>query len=703
MVIFCRQLLCGVNVIGRYLQNQPQAGESWGDFSRASSILVTPVVIICYIIVYTILHGSVAQGVLMTWTLVQISIAVSRMIFLQYFRRMHDRPVIRKIRLGFFLFTGLMWAVPFVFFLREGDVLEASLLTLIVIGVASGSMLTHLDDLKGAFAVSIPAMAGVEYHLLSAGDSKLSLLAILALLFFSMVAIASMRLRFFFVENRKNQKSLQRKNEEITEKNARLYRLAHFDDLTGAANRCLLVEHGNAYLASAVRKGQLSAFFHIDLDHFKHLNDTLGHAAGDELLRLVTKELRATVRLDDVVARLGGDEFGILVKGLDGKKDAEMIAQKIMGRLEQTQNVMGTALQCRASIGIAFSPQHGVSISELMKNSDLALQQAKRLGRGKYRFCSSELQSKARRMREVEKELRAALAANAVCYHFQPIVEVQSGLVTGAEALMRVEGSTPCSATAEELIDAAETVGAMDALGAQLFASLEERGRELFRRVPSLRKLSLNLSPAELRSQTPVGRIKDLLDRKAFRPDQLQVEITEQSVLERGSDKAMQAIEQVFEMGVSIVMDDFGTGYSSLTHLKMLPISGVKIDKSFVQELNSDMRDAAIVRSLVGMCKGLGLTVTAEGVEHLAQLETLRRLGCDLVQGHLFYKAAGVDALESRIDQTGERFRSGFAGLHLGDVEQQPAPKQEQEIPKQAQETLAAPHEQAQKANLYKG
>ncbi len=230
---------------------------------------------------------------------------------------------------------------------------------------------------------------------------------------------------------------------------------------------------------------------------------------------------------------------------------------------------------------------------------------------------------------------------------------------------MRVESSHPIHSTTEELLAVAETVGLMDELGEHLFDSLEAQGQKLFACVPSMKRISLNLSPAQLRAQTPIDQVESLLTRKIFTPDQLQIEITEQSVLERGSDKALNAIQRAFDLGISIVMDDFGTGYSSLTHLKMLPINGVKIDKSFVRELNSDMRDAAIVRSLVGMCKGLGLTVTAEGVENHAQLETLRRLGCDLVQGYLFFQARRVDELQYAIEEIGDRFAQGLAGIDL--------------------------------------
>ena len=217
---------------------------------------------------------------------------------------------------------------------------------------------------------------------------------------------------------------------------------------------------------------------------------------------------------------------------------------------------------------------------------------------------------------------------------------------------MRMTGEGTTFSSAEDLVQVSSVVGLSDELSAVLFRSLETQGPKLFETLPELEKISINLTPLELRSMKPVSRLKGIFKRGRLRPEQIQVEITEQSVLERGADQARKAIDHLAEMGISIVMDDFGTGYSSLTHLKTLPISGVKIDKSFVHELVLDARDAAIVRSLVGMCKGLGLTVTAEGVEQYAQFETLRRLGVDYVQGHLFFKADSVEQLALQMEDS---------------------------------------------------
>jgi diguanylate cyclase (GGDEF)-like protein len=655
----------GAGVVNDTLSTERLIRETMSKLTRFSALITAPIVIACALTVYVILRDVAPPMPLLAWVFLQAVLSVVRYISIRLIPGSENSKPLSWLRCTTFFLQGVLWAVPFLFFVPEGNVAVYAILSVVVIGVACGAMLTLLGEPTGALLVATPALAGMQIALLSAGDTKLSIMAILSLLFFSMVAIAAMRLRQYFIENKRYQLSLQEKNSEITDKNARLYRLAHFDVLTGAANRSLLVQHGNAYLEAAGKTKKSSAFLHIDLDHFKHLNDTKGHAAGDELLRVVSARLRAAVRLEDVVARLGGDEFGILAKGLDDPHDAEIIAEKIIASLERPQKIMGSILHCRASIGIAYAPRHGNTISELMNNSDLALQQAKRLGRGKYRVCSDDLQAEAIRKLSVEQELRAALRDKAICYHFQPIIDTKSGKVTGAEALMRIESSHPIHSSTEELLAVAETVGLMDQLGEQLFASLEEQGQKLFACVPSMQRISLNLSPAQLRAQTPIDQVESLLTRKIFTPEQLQIEITEQSVLERGSDKALNAIQRAFDLGISIVMDDFGTGYSSLTHLKMLPINGVKIDKSFVRELNSDMRDAAIVRSLVGMCKGLGLTVTAEGVENHAQLETLRRLGCDLVQGYLFFQARRVDELQYAIEEIGDRFAQGLAGIDL--------------------------------------
>lgn len=582
---------------------------------------------------------------LLVWSGVICLIACARFYISIRHVKDSDAPVNLRLMYALTFAQGVAWGSAMYVLSPVESIYVAAVLTVIITGITVGGMLSQLATPQMWMMMFAPIIALHASYLFMSPHPGYFSLGALCVMFSTLFALSAVRLKKYLLENVEYQHSLQEKNEEILDKNDRLYKLAHYDGLTGAANRKLLIAHTNDYITSLQNSDKLCAFFHIDLDHFKHLNDTMGHAAGDELLRIVCARLQNCVREHDIVSRLGGDEFGVFVTELEDTAVAEAIAEKILNSLDRPQRVQGAMINCRASVGIAFYPRHGVTISDLMNNSDLALQAAKKLGRGNYYVCNDALQLDSVRKLTIETELRRALRKEIIGYHFQPIIRTSDGKITGAEALMRVESKEQLSANAEDLVQTATRVGLADELSLALFKSLEEQGPALFAALPDLQKISINLSPMELRSMKPVERLQEIFKRGYLSPEQVQIEITEQSILERGADQARKAIDQLSLMGLSIVMDDFGTGYSSLTHLKTLPISGVKIDKSFVSELVKDVRDAAIVRSLVGMCKGLGLKVTAEGVEEFAQYESLRRLGCDYVQGYLFFKAASVETL----------------------------------------------------------
>ncbi len=613
--------------------------------AAVGSAMAAPLSVVSILFVLAALYGQSPLIPTLLWGGTICAIA-SAMFICSTYRQGGRRSLFSKgLHNGLTLLLGFLWGSSLFVMAPEPNIYTASILTVIVVGVCISSLLVQLSNPPAWILMFIPAIGIHSIYLYTHDQTGYFQLASVSLIFSTLIAIVAIRIKNYLLDNIEARHALQEKNEEILDKNARLYKLAHYDGLTGTANRKLLITAANDYIEKLSKSGKTCGFLLIDLDHFKHLNDTMGHAAGDELLSIVGARLRNCVRANDIVARIGGDEFGVLITDLDEGELAEDIADKIIRSLDLPQRVLGALLNSRASIGISYYPRHGISITELMNNADLALQSAKKEGRGKYQVCTNDLQLAAVKKLTVESELRRALRKQSIGYHFQPIISTTDGKIRAAEALVRLMGSEETSSNAEEIMQVSSAVGLSEELSRVLFQSLEEQGQEMFQTLPDLEKISINLSPLELRSATPVKHLEDIFRRGTFTPDQLQIEITEQSVLERGADQARDAIDRLSAMGLSIIMDDFGTGYSSLTHLKLLPIDGIKIDKSFVRELNNDLRDAAIVRSLVGMCKGLGLKVTAEGVEDFAQFETLRRLGCDYVQGYLFFKALAVEEL----------------------------------------------------------
>ncbi|MGV6802443.1 MAG: putative bifunctional diguanylate cyclase/phosphodiesterase [bacterium] len=613
--------------------------------------VAAPFAITAALFVIAGVYGVVPLDFSLPWVISISGFATAKFVLSVYLLKKSQTNFLLYLHHLLAIMQGTVWGLSLFVLSPFPDIYTICYFTLILGGVCVGSMLIQLSSPISWLLFITPAMILNTVYLLKWNESVYTLMATAFTFFCLITALLSTRLRDYLVHNFTFRKSLQEKHEEIIDKNERLYRLAHFDGLTGAVNRKLLISMANDYIEQQKGTQNICAFFLIDLDHFKHLNDTLGHAAGDELLRIVSARLKNILREEDIVARIGGDEFGVFITELENITVAKEIAGKILDTLNQPQRIRGTVLNMRASIGISYFPNHGISITELMNNADLALQAAKRAGRGVFAVCSDELQLDSVRKITFESELRHALKHGMVRFQYQPIISTQTGKVTGAEALMRVLTNSSTQATAEDYVKVSAAVGLSDELTTALLETLNEDGPALFEALPDLEKISINLSPIDLRSKRPLEKLRQIFQEGKLSPQQIQIEITEQSVLERGSDQAQKTIQDIADLGVSIVMDDFGTGYSSLTHLKMLPISGIKIDKSFIGELNNDARDAAIVRSIIGMCRGLGLTVTAEGVEKFGQFETLRRLGCDHVQGFLFYQADTIIGLKTALEE----------------------------------------------------
>jgi len=422
----------------------------------------------------------------------------------------------------------------------------------------------------------------------------------------------------------------------------RIQVLATRDALTGLPNRALLADRaGQAILAAARSRGQLAVLL-FDLDGFKLVNDSLGHQAGDALLCAVGERLQGTLRRQDTLARLGGDEFVLLWDGLKSAQEAALVAQRVQGSLQRPFTVEGRTLNVTASIGIGIYPLDGRDFSGLLKSADTAMYHAKDSGRGAFRFFSPELNARAVERLALESDLRGALARNELLLQWQPVL--RHGAIVGAEALVRWQHPQRGLLAPDSFIPAAEECGLIRGIGEWTLERALSQIGAWQRTLPGQPWFALNVSALELaQGEAYVARLRDALAAHGVPGTRLELEVTER-VLMAHLQENIETLKRIGELGVRLAIDDFGTGYSSLAYLRRLPIDKLKIDRSFLRELETNSDDAMIVETIAAMAHGLGLQVAAEGVESEAQLRRLLAVGCVEWQGHHY--SAPLDAVE---------------------------------------------------------
>jgi diguanylate cyclase (GGDEF)-like protein len=405
--------------------------------------------------------------------------------------------------------------------------------------------------------------------------------------------------------------------------------LAFSDALTGLPNRARFNDLVAAHAAACREHGETLAILLIDLDRFKMVNDTLGHAAGDLVLREVAGRLNSIATEHDIVARLGGDEFAVLCRTGAAARSVADLGHRMIAVVEQPFSVRGQSVHIGASIGAAFAPEHGDGPEILLRNADLALYKAKADGKGVFRAFEPELDRQARERQQLEAELRTALVAGEFELHYQPLVDASSRAVTGAEALVRWRHPKRGLVPPADFIPVAEECGLIGALGQWVLrtACLEAS------RWPAHIRVAVNLSPAQFRDPHLVDAVRDALTAAGLPATRLELEITE-GVLLRDEDRTLATLMRLRAMGLGLSMDDFGTGYSSLSYLRRFPFNKIKVDRSFVRNLPSDAESAAIVRAIVTLGSCLGMSTTIEGVESAEQFAFAAAEGFDQVQGY---------------------------------------------------------------------
>ncbi|RQH11168.1 EAL domain-containing protein [Bradyrhizobium sp. RP6] len=424
---------------------------------------------------------------------------------------------------------------------------------------------------------------------------------------------------------------------DITERKraeARLAFMAQHDALTGLPNRSLLRQEMDEMLLHTRRGAEKVALLILGLDNFKAVNDTLGHAVGDKLLRGVAKRLRSTLREEDALARLNSDEFAIVQSGLARPEDAVILAKRLLEAIADPYLLDGHSVVIGASIGIAMAPGDGEDSEKLLKSADMALSRAKLDARGTFAFFEAALDAKAQSRRKIEVELRDAIQNDVLRPYYQPLIDLQGGRITGFEALVRWPHAERGMVSPAEFIPVAEDTGLINPLGGLMLrrACLDAAAW------PDDVRVAVNLSPLQFRSGNLLSMVTDALKHSGLPPRRLELEITETLLLEK-SAQVLATLHALRALGVRISMDDFGTGYSSLSYLRSFPFDKIKIDQSFVRDLGANREAQAIIRSIVSLGKGLGVTITAEGVETEAELSCLRAEGCHEGQGFLFSKA----------------------------------------------------------------
>ncbi len=438
---------------------------------------------------------------------------------------------------------------------------------------------------------------------------------------------------------------------ELAEKTtADMAYMAEHDFLTGLPNRALLTDRLNQSMSLALRNHKRVALLYLDLDNFKHINDSLGHSLGDQVLQATAKRLQTCIRGSDTVSRQGGDEFVVLLPDLKTAADANVIAEKVLKVMAEPHLVEGQRLHVTVSIGISIYPDDGEDVGTVVKNADTAMYYAKKNGRNNYEMFTAEMNTRAVARQSVEQALHHGLEHNGFVLHYQPKVNLDTGVITGAEALVRLRQEDRELIGPQEFVGIAEECGLILSIGKWVLREACRQTAAWLKAGLELCHIAVNVSAVEFHGKDFIAGVRSVLHETGLPPHILELELTETGLIQ-DTKKTSHVLSDLKKLGVQIAIDDFGTGYSSLSYLRRFPIDTLKIDKSFVQDIDGNGGNA-IVSAIVALGTSLGQRVIAEGIETPQQLEFLKSLGCPEGQGYFFSRPVAADVFAALLPRT---------------------------------------------------
>jgi diguanylate cyclase (GGDEF)-like protein/PAS domain S-box-containing protein len=431
----------------------------------------------------------------------------------------------------------------------------------------------------------------------------------------------------------------------LREQQSRLNFMAFHDSLTALPNRSLFYDRIYHGLARARRSNSKVALMLLDIDRFKIINDSLGHDAGDVLLKAIAMRLNEGVRDMDTVARLGGDEFVIVLEGIHDMDDVIFVANKLLTTLARPLDISGHSITTTVSIGVSVFPDDGKDTDELLKNADIAMYKAKEAGKNNCQFYTKGMNATAVNYLLLENDLRRAIDLNQLILHYQPQIDLKTNDIVGVEALVRWQHPDRGLVSPAHFISLAEETGLIVPMGEWVLREACRQQKDWLNRGIHVGKVAVNLSPRQFRQKNFPEKVAAVLHSVDLSPEHLELEITESCAMEHAGETINQ-LNQLKQMGMDIAIDDFGTGYSSLAYLQRFPIQKLKIDRSFIHDIHDDINDAAIAKSIIGLAHNMQMIVVAEGVENQCQADWLRSKGCDQVQGFMYAKPMSAKQLE---------------------------------------------------------
>jgi len=585
----------------------------------------------------------VPHHVNLSWLSATYAISLYRWVILKQFNAASDAS--RKDdrwRIAFGLgvvSSGAVWGAASVFLFPYDSMLHQLLLAFVIAGMSAGAV-TTLSAIYGfCVAFLMLSLAPLIWSFAIAGNAISSTMAIMTALFSLMVIGSSKRLNQMIME------TLQTRNERRQAEETVRYQ-ALYDELTDLPNRRLLLERLAQEMSRSKRHGHMGAILFLDLDHFKKINDSLGHRVGDTVLQAVAKRIRRRLRQEDIASRLGGDEFVVLIPEVGDSPDlaaanTEYLALELRELFREPFIVDDHRLHLSASVGIALFPMEHEDPEDLLQQADVAMYSAKEHGRDNIQLFLPSMQAAVDRRLEIERDLRRAIGGGELELYYQPQV-LACGRIVGAEALVRWNHPTRGLVSPVDFIGIAEETGLIYQLGDWVLRRACEQLAYLGR--DSELHVSVNISPKQFREADFVARVRSILFETGAPPEMLTLEITESLVID-DIEQTVQRMRNLKTLGISFSMDDFGTGHSSLAYLKRLPLDAIKIDRSFVRDIESDPNDAVIVETIIVMSHHLGLETIAEGVETAGALAFLRSKGCHRFQGYLFGRPEPFDNL----------------------------------------------------------